>query len=154
MKYYRYMSEKELNKLLKGDIIEGRIHKARTSSVGVCFLGESTNVHGADWNAIECYEFLSGIVSSDVLVEFDTEIKLNESWGIYADPAPYSGWFDTISITEYCIGSYSLENFKITRIARFSEDEWNFVWQQEVPVPAYIEIPKSYKWEEYDNLFD
>ena len=74
-KYYRYMSFDEFSKLASGcDIIGKRHHKARTSSSGICFLGEYTVINSD--NAIsqftfspeQCLNFLLGIVTNDVLV--------------------------------------------------------------------------------------
>lgn len=112
MKYYRYMSTKEFSLLCAGCDIKGKSSfKARTNSMGVCFLAEKTEAVTED-NRLEHYtpetafRFLSGIVSEDVLVEFETETELSESWGIYADPQ--SPYFDgTMTVTEYNIPFYN-----------------------------------------------
>ena len=88
MKVYRYMSFKEFNTMILGIPVvhKKRAFRARTNSYGFCFLPETTEFsvyseysnerHDFSYNAEQCYEFLSGIVSEDILVEFEV---LNES---------------------------------------------------------------------------
>ena len=69
---------------------KGRFH-ANTESEGFCFLSEKTkaeSLHDENeytFDPTECYNFLSGIVSSDVLVEFhvNEDVSFKESYGIY-----------------------------------------------------------------------
>jgi hypothetical protein len=108
------MSKKEFSILSSGSILSNDKNHAKagcyTDSIGFCFLGEDTN----GFDPVRCYEFLSGIVCDDVLVEFETdETNLQESWGQYADP--YGSFFDTFCITEYCTCSYSIDTFKPIR---------------------------------------
>lgn len=117
MKFYRYMSLEEFAKLSNGcDICGHKHHARRTSSNGVCFLGEHTtfvsywdydDAKEYTFSALDCYSFLSGIVSSDVLVEFEADSNiLTESYGLYADPINMD--YDTIiDIKEYCISMYN-----------------------------------------------
>lgn len=119
MKYYRYMSFEEFHDMGLGLTIVGhQFPNNRTASSGVCFLGEKTliesNTNRQDspvyYSALDCYSFMSGIVSSDVLVEFEVEDGImTESWGIYADPIDYSDWYSIISVVEYCIPYYDRE---------------------------------------------
>ena len=135
-KFYRYMSLAEMQKLTSGMelIHKGRFH-ARTDSEGFCFLSEKTkasSLHDENeyvFSPEECYDFLGGIVSSDVLVEFEAndDVSFTESYGIYADPMT-DGWDDFIEATEYCIPSYSLDTLKPIRYAMF-RGSWNtFDW--------------------------
>lgn len=117
MKVYRYMSFHEFNLMEAGVTIVGRsYHDANTDSVGVCFLPELTYVRdGEAWTADKCLEFMSGIVTNDVLVEFETNETMTESWGEYADP--YGDYDDTISIMELCIPQYNRSSMIPVRYA-------------------------------------
>lgn len=113
MKVYRFMSFKEFNKMLAGVPIVGRkSFNARTSSSGICFLPEVVKFNSSDGEEYEfcpsaCFCFLNGIVSSDVLVEFETDREFQESYGIYADPC--GSYYDCICIRELCIPEYDRE---------------------------------------------
>lgn len=120
MKYYRFMSFEEFHKMGLGlPIVGHEFPDNRTMSSGVCFLGEWTLIESAidergnpvQYSALDCYDaFLGGIVSSDVLVEFEVEDGImSESWGIYADPINYWDWYARISIVEYCTPYYDRE---------------------------------------------
>ena len=116
MKVYRYMSFKEFNTMILGIPVvhKKRAFRARTTSYGFCFLPETTdfyvaeencpsNSHKFSYSAEECYEFLDGIVSDDILVEFEVldRFALSQGWGIYSDPTWISGYFGLINIVEY-----------------------------------------------------
>ena len=110
-KFYRYMSLAEMSKLSWGlDIVGKKYFNARTDSEGVCFLSESTLVedgeYSSDFSAIDCYRFLQGIVSPDMLVEFEAQVELEEACGVYANPFT-SDWYDYISIKEYNLPIYN-----------------------------------------------
>lgn len=136
MKLYRYMSIEEFNYVCLGlDMVNKNRHKyCRTGSVGFCFLGEHTKELYGDrvFSPDGCYRFLSGIVSRDVLVEFDApDGAVSESYGTYADPDDYNcDLFDgaLISITEYCTTHYSRDTFRPMRYC--IPDPWarEFVW--------------------------
>lgn len=120
-KFYRWMSIKEFQLFSAGVEIKGKKdHKSRTDSTGVCFLPEDFLVeadYGLDIHicpkASLC--FLSGIVSDDVLVEFEAdENLLKKGKGIYANPST-DLWDDYVSVEEYCIPAYSLDTFKAKR---------------------------------------
>ena len=116
-KLYRYMSLAEFYKYSAGLEIIGKKHfKARTSSTGVCFLGEKTPAIGESYtysfDPEDCYGFLAGIVSKDVLVEFETEVEVREGVGVYAEPQ--GGYWDLMSIPEYSVDSYSRDTFRAT----------------------------------------
>ena len=120
MKLYRYMSTAEFQKMSAGCPITGHhFSKMNTSSDGVCFFGEVVKTYGYDhnyeYNPSQAWAFLFGIVSADVLVEFDVAdtSEVCESWGVYADP--YGLWDDCIEAVEYCVPSYSRDTFVPTR---------------------------------------
>lgn len=91
MKVYRYMSMVEFNHMLWGENIIGRnsFEKMRTTSTGVCFLseiveGKTDFGEKVSYRAVDAYWFLMGIVSDDVLVEFEvTDDIFNHTYGNY-----------------------------------------------------------------------
>lgn len=135
MKVYRYMSFREFQLVTSGvELVynSNRWAGARTSSQGYCFLGEDTTVRSSverlnpetdeleeaepvEFDPIGCYSFLAGIVSKDVLVEFEVTktSNLQESSGVYADP--FGGWSDYCEVTEYCTQSYSRDSLVPTK---------------------------------------
>ena len=126
MKLFRFMSKEEFNKLVKGATLNNKkIHTGNTNSIGFCFM------EGNEKDAEYSYEFLGGCVSDDVCVIFETEEKLNKSWGIYADP--YGSFFDTIEKIEYCTETYSFKKFKpikyATNVRYIWDDEDKWIWE-------------------------
>lgn len=130
-KFYRYMSNEEFQKLSSGmELTNENMHKtARTASEGFCFLPEvvkfnsyfEDEVVSTTFNPVQCYRFLSGIVTNDVLVEFENVSEdLQESFGIYADPINCD-YYATIDIVEYCAKSYSRDTMRPTRYAIVGE---------------------------------
>lgn len=115
MKVYRYMSNNEFNMLTAGCTISGAnsiCSLCNTTSNGVCFIADNTDVDGVDFDALECYDFLNGVVSDDVLVCMEiSEDKLNIGYGVYAHP--FGGFYDTVTIKEYCIDEYSIDDVTI-----------------------------------------
>ena len=105
MKVFRFMSMREFDKMNAYCPITGKkSFAARTKSTGVCFMSEE------DYQPNYAYAFLKGIVSADIVVEFEVDpSELTESWGIYADPL--GDYFDTIEAREYCAPSYDRERF-------------------------------------------
>ena len=137
MKVYRYMSFKEFNTMILGIPVvhKKRAFRARTNSYGFCFLPETTEFsvyseysnerHDFSYNAEQCYEFLSGIVSEDILVEFEVlnESILFEGYGVYADPTYISGWDGRICIIEYSTPQYDWTTLRPLR-AKIPERDW------------------------------
>lgn len=127
MKVFRYMSKKEFEKLINGEkLVNNKCHSldGHTNSVGFCFMDVEDN------EPTFAYEFLSGIVSDDICVVFETKKKLTKSYGVYADP--YGSFFATTTEDEYCTKEYSLEDFKIIKMAipNFREDKWK--WETDI----------------------
>lgn len=111
MKLFRFMSREEFIKLVNGEDLENNtVHEGHTESIGFCFMEEDVCN-----NPEYAYEFLSGVVSEDICVRFETEVKLKEGYGIYADP--YGSFWDTIIKTEYSITKYNNKDFKILEFA-------------------------------------
>lgn len=125
MELYRFMSIEELKALLGEKTLENNTkHDAKTNSEGFCFM--NIKDHDPEY----AYQFLSGIVSEDVCVVFETNKKLKKSYGIYADP--YGNFFDTITENEYCIDKYNLKDFKILKLAipDLFKDKWK--WETDI----------------------
>lgn len=113
------MSIEELKKLLNSkNLINNTVHKANTNSVGFCFMKY-------DEMPEEAYKYLSGVVSKDLCVVFETKKRLRKSFGIYADP--YGYFFDTVVKDEYCINKYNLKEFQIIKLAiPKSDGKWKW----------------------------
>lgn len=141
MKLYRYMSINEFLKLMSGEKLTNtnKFSMNRTDSEGFCFLGEETAFqHGYDheegqiltYDALSCLQLLKGIVSDEILVEFNPSEsaikKLHEGTGIYSDPQGDYG--DLICITEYSTTEYDKDAFNPNRIVAFPgiKDKYSF----------------------------
>jgi hypothetical protein len=161
------MSFEELNKIMQGETLSHPVNwseegNASTSS-GFCFLGEKTSFKVKDgrvisYDPIECYSFLSGIVTEQVLVEFelvdDNAIKIAENCR-YADPST-TGEHDYIYIKEYYINEYNSEILKPLRInIGFGYSYSNFIhnWILIKDENGYIsKITEKYK--KYYSLYN
>ena len=143
MKVFRFMSKLEFEKY-KNDItlINNKKHDGKTNSIGFCFL----NIE--EFTPEEAMHFLSGIATFDVCAVFETEEKLNKTYGIYAKPIKstgnpfedllnlFSGFTDNFTANEYCITEYSKKTMKLLK---YSEE----IWRQWNPA----EEQKNLKWE-------
>lgn len=135
MKVFRFMSYEEFENYRKGQVLVNNTkHMGKTNSVGFCFLNAD------EFDIKEALHFLSGIVSFDICAVFETNKKLNKSYGEYAKPIkdydkknPFEFIIDLlthledvpenrIKINEYCTEKYSKEDFKLIK---YSEDIWN-----------------------------
>ena len=113
MKLYRYMSFNEFHKYSAGLEITGKkFFRAATDNTGVCFLAEETRTDtGYTLSPVDCYTFLSGIVSNDVLVEFETDAQVRQSFGFYRE---LQDDFEVMEAEGYCVDSYSRDTFRAT----------------------------------------
>lgn len=119
----RYISREELEKFLSGEKLVNKKHhgeKNKSYSVGFCFLGEETVFRSQYDNKrhsyfpSECLKFLSGIVTPEILAEFEVNYKhLKKGYGIYADPTTDSFFAEKIIVSEYCTEEYSSRNFHL-----------------------------------------
>lgn len=131
MKYYRFMSVEEYNKVINHwDMTSTTEFGAnyRTDSVGFCFIREDLSVlssQGYEITIEKMYSFLMGIVSSSMLVEFEAadDTLFKQGYGVYADP--FGRWEDTIVIDEYSTTFYNDEILKPVR-ATFVDDANEF----------------------------
>ena len=144
MKIFRFMSKKEFEKYRSGEILENKtIHTNKTNSIGFCFF----NID--NYKPERAMHFLSGIVTFDVCAVFETEKKLNKTYGVYAKPIKSTGnsfedllnlfarFTDTFTANEYCITKYNNKDFKLLK---YSEDIWK-QWQS-------IEEQQEFIWKE------
>lgn len=128
---YRYMSGKELEKILNGETIIGKdfTKKFKTSSIGVCFIKEKTYIYDEAWNPMQMFEVLTGIVSPEYLVCFGVpeQTKITSNWGCYNDP--YGHWFDTkgIDIIEYTVPMYSIDTLHPIKVCVPNKWEWKSI---------------------------
>ena len=133
MKLYRYMSLKEFSKFSAGCEMINNNHftKNRTSSNDFCFLTEKTVIsdEGEVLTPSECITFLQGIVTNDVLVEFETttDFKFNETYGIYINPFS-TGWNDYISIKEISAEVYNKDILHPLRYGLVSDFRGKVEW--------------------------
>lgn len=106
--------------MLWGENIIGcnSFEKMRTTSTGVCFLseiveGKTDFGEEVSYRAVDAYWFLMGIVSDDVLVEFEvTDDIFNHTYGNYCH-APFNDCDMTIG--ELCTPFYNREICKPLR---------------------------------------
>lgn len=163
MKYYRFMSKLEYTKLLNGSILtnDNPHDKSRTSSHGFCFLREDSSLFSdsleKSFNAIRDFdepwdsasEFLSGIVTSDYFVEFETteDDYFSEGYGIYADPYDWA-WDARCCVREYSLIEYDASWLRPVRAWQWNAEDFNFV-----PVHPTCATSDSY-WEKYEYLYD
>ena len=118
MKVYRYMSRTEFTNLIHGMSLHNATVRDtfHSTSCGFCFLAETTTFTTRDFEGEEqtyeytpeeCFYFLEGVVTEDVLVEFDVldSKLLNCGEGVYMNPITVEYDY-TISITEYSCHTY------------------------------------------------
>lgn len=113
-KVYRYMSLSEFSDMLKGLPIKSetnwKMKEKSSSSIGICFLPESivayTDRGIETYDPIFAYEFLSGIVSNERLVEFENHgVRFEKTSGVYADP--FGSWWARIEVGELSTTMYN-----------------------------------------------
>ena len=138
LKVFRFMSQEEFDKYLAGEkLINTTDHRKKfafTGSKGFCFFEYMDwDDDGVDGITPEyAYEFLSGIVTEDVVAVFETDKQLTESYGRYADP--YGAFFDTIRMDEYCTTEYDNKSFHLIKYGHIERDddfELKAVWNTE-----------------------
>ena len=128
MKVYRFMSLNEFKNYLNGKVlINNKNHsdeERRTMSSGFCFMDIETD------NPERAYQYLAIIVSRDVCVVFETNEKLNESYGIYNNPDGDFVFLECMHKKEYCINEYSSKTFRLIKFAFpehvFDDEQWKW----------------------------
>lgn len=104
MKFFRYMSEREFALLTAGvEIVGKRRFNARTTSSGVCFLAETVEIfrdgHDLTVSTQWCFKFLHGVVSGDVLVEFECDVHRIIGGGMYMRKITKSAFIAALTST-------------------------------------------------------
>lgn len=143
MKVFRFMSYEEFEKYKKGQVLVNNTkHIGKTNSVGFCFLDAD------EIDIKEALHFLSGIASFDICAVFETNKKLNKSYGEYAKPLKdydkenpleflinlLDRWEDIpenrMKINEYCTKKYSKADFKLIKYSENIWNQWNIIEHQ------------------------
>lgn len=145
MKIFRFMSKEEFEKYQSGQELKNdKIHPGKTNSKGFCFLNLE------EYKPEQALHFLSGIVSFDICAIFETNIKLNKTYGIYAKPVKpsgdimqdllnlYSNFDNSFRANEYCTTEY---NNKVFNLIKYSKE----IWKQWVPWVPY-EVQNELLW--------
>lgn len=148
MKVFRFMSNDEFQKFKSGKVMKSRkdhskSHNGKTNSKGFCFLNLE------EYAPEEAMHFMSGIVSFDICAVFETDEKLNRTYGIYAKPIKsdgdilnlyeklFIGWEESFQANEYCTTQYDRRTFILVKYTKNLWEQWN---------PA--EKQGKLKWEE------
>jgi hypothetical protein len=152
-KVYRYMSVKELKMIMNGETVVGQLQEDVRSSTdnkaNVCFLSQQTKFKaiGEDhvYTPEQCYEFLGGIVSDEILVEFETSAAFEYGYGRYA--SPYGFGSSSIYINEYYVPEYSSKDFTILRYGTPGYDfKWNKYSRLAIALrPLTMKVAKWFK---------
>lgn len=143
MKVFRFMSYEEFKKYKEGQVLENNTkHIGKTNSVGFCFLDAD------EIDIKQALHFLSGIASFDICAVFETNKKLNKTYGEYAKPIkdydkqnPLKFYYDLImlsqdipenriKINEYCTKKYSKADFKLIKYSKNIWSQWNIIDHQ------------------------
>lgn len=132
MEVFRFMSKEEFKKYMNGEeLVNKKEHRAKTNSKGFCFLDLT------DFTPEEAIHFLSGVVSFDVCAVFETNTKLNKTYGVYAKPIKkegsiledlinfFSGFDNTFTANEYCTTQYNKKKMKLLRYSTDIWSQWN-----------------------------
>lgn len=118
MKVLRFMSLAEFEKYRAGEILTNETkHQAYTDAQGFCFLNAD------DYEPQYAYEFLSGIVSSEICAIFECKDVFNHGSGRYADP--YGSFWQSMSVDELCTTEYSHKQLKLLQYCDDFADKYD-----------------------------
>lgn len=148
MKVYRYMSMNEFKKFVAGYTLTKNERGCRNRWSGELnpmfyFLPEVTNVGNMEWDrdfpALEAYRcFYGGIVTEDVLVEFETSVVMEETSGNYLD------WYgDEVYADELCVPTYGRTRFIPLRYC-FNALVEEKKWRDASTLPQIDTVPLTY----------
>lgn len=143
MKLLRFMSKRELDKLLAGDVLRNDTEWgkgiSKTTSVGFCFFPVGRQYDDPETRV----RYMSGVADLERAVIFETSVPLMKSIGMYRDPdekLPES----LLAILfypptmkkqeEYCTTSYSNQSMKIRKIGipKLTAKGWSIDWETSV----------------------
>lgn len=138
---YRYMSMAEFKKLMAGEeLVNNDPHNGQaTDSVGFCFL---PSIIRLEKNGIcrhcspnDAIRFLAGIVSEDVLVEFQTKAGFKKACGRYENPwnhdlDPFAAP-DYVYVGELSLTAYSRELLRPVRYCKGFRGDASYIGEWE-----------------------
>lgn len=137
MKVFRFMSKKEFERYQDGQVLKNNtIHLGKTNSKGFCFLNLE------EYKPEQALHFLSGIATLDICAIFETNMKLNKTYGIYANPIKpsgnilqdllnlYSNYDSKFKANEYCTTQYNNKDFKLIKYSENLWHQWNTLEEQ------------------------
>ena len=138
---YRYMSMTEFEKLMAGEeLVNNDPHDGQaTDSVGFCFLPgticlEKNGIY-RHCSPNDAIRFLDGIVSEDVLVEFQTKARFKKAVGRYEDPWNYSmnpfAASDYVYVKELSLTAYSKELLRPVRYCKGFRGDTSYIGEWE-----------------------
>lgn len=149
MVVYRFMSRLEFIELMRGETLYNRtIHKARTTSIGFCFLDyEKTKPNYS-------IRFLSGAIYPEVCVVFRTDKNLKKGKGIYAKPLTdeeLERKINTMSPIELLIEALDFEHTDVIEVEEYSTIQYN---SRDLEIVKWCDCtnywnPEKWKWIEY-----
>ena len=120
MRVFRFMNTIEFLKFMQGEELRNTTkHKAKTDSIGFCFLKMDDVAPEYAWR------FLKGAIIPDLCAVFEVDEKmLKKGYGIYSDPnkslyelmnfIPKS-----ITVPEYSTTQYNNKEFKIIKYTKY-----------------------------------
>ena len=129
MKVFRFMSNEEYEKLMKGEnLVNESKHKAHTTSVGFCFMDLKDNPPEV------AFHYLIGLVSPEVCVIFNVKNKsiLNKAYGRYTD-INSKRLFATCIREEYYTTKYNkndLEPIMVSKKIDYGLFDYIFNWEE------------------------
>lgn len=109
MKVFRFMSNDELMEYLVGNrLYNDTVHKARTDSIGFCFLDMK------DFTPEYAYKFLIGAIYPQVCAIFEVnENSLKKGYGVYHKPRTRPA--EQMLVKEYSTKEYGRNDFKLVK---------------------------------------
>lgn len=144
MKYYRFMGNEELNKLLAGDLLENHTEWNKDKGLpktckGFCFFD---NLYPPEERLKYAFGALSELHPMCVVFKPARNVAFREGYGIYAKPSegrlkPGAGLLlnnqNVLTVKEYSLEEYSRETMHILKIGRpyhgLHEYEWHIDWE-------------------------
>lgn len=129
MKVFRFMSNEEYEKLIKGEtLVNETKHKAHTTSRGFCFMNLNDNPPEV------AFHYLIGLVCPEVCVIFNVKNKnvLNKGYGRYTD-INSDEFFATCIREEYYTTKYNKNDLEPIKVCKKIDYDWLdylFNWEE------------------------
>lgn len=143
MKLLRFMSKRELDKLLAGEVLRNNTDwgngLSKTTSRGFCFFPIGKQYDDPETRV----RYMSGVADLERAVIFETSVPLMKSFGMYRDLNADIGLsllqliFDPPKMKkqdEYCTTSYSNQSMKIRNIGipKLTAKGWSIDWETSI----------------------